>query len=149
MCNIKDSCNHQKEKPEPNDSKDLLNEQVDGQHTLRREGLQVVQLTNLNVAHNHPGEMVKVAPFSSVIQVTEDLKAIGVEVESQESGKKNKLANYVNQVENFSEEVESSKVGAMTLTKHETEDARHLLSHANHNIVLVNSIGFQPSINEM
>ena len=137
----------QDEEPEPREGVHLLHEQVDGQHALERVSLNVLQLSNLEIAHGDSRKFVQVLPGPPGRQDVDDLESVRAEVDLQELGQHEELSHDVGEVEDLAEEVEARQIRALSSAEHEA-DARDFLSDADQDVVLVLFVRPQPRVDE-
>ena len=85
--------------PEPDENEDFLVEEVDGKDTLYGPSLDVLQLTNSEVAESDTREARRLAPGVTLTQLREHFKAIQVEVCGQESIEDEELTDHIGGVQ--------------------------------------------------
>ncbi|RUS82797.1 hypothetical protein EGW08_009417, partial [Elysia chlorotica] len=116
------------DQPEPDDHEDLLVEEVDWQHALHRERLDVLQLSDLEVAERDAGEARRLLPVRVArAQHVKDLRAVETEVLREEGVEQEELSYDVGRVGDLDEQVEGREVRPRPLVAEEAAEARQLL----------------------
>lgn len=72
------------DKPEPDENKDFLVEQVDREDALDGVSVNVSQLSNLKIAQRHPGEPFTDSPVLLLYHLVEYLDTINMVIRAQE-----------------------------------------------------------------
>jgi len=107
--------------PEPDEEEDLLVEEVDRQHALDGVALHVAEPTDLEVAHGDAGETRRHRPVVAGDHLFQNVDAVDVEALVEEGVEDEQLADDVDDVEQFDEQVERDEIVAAPTAAQEAD----------------------------
>ena len=115
---------------------------------MDREALQVLELSDADVAERDAWEPRALSPRTALSHVVHELKSVEVVGGGEEGVQKEELANGVNDVQDLHKEVHGRQVAAGAFVAEEAEEAGSLVLGADEHIPLVLLVGVKPFVHE-